>query len=338
LAQHFFHRLPQSVLLNLYGSSEVAADATCYDTRDYTASLTSIPIGRPIANTQVYLLDQHMQPVPIGVSGEIHIGGDGLARGYFNCPELTAAKFVPNPLNDKPEARLYKTGDQARYLPDGTLEYLGRLDQQVKLRGYRIELGEIEAVLVQHPAVREVVVVVREDSPGDKGLVAYVVLHPEQTATIAELRSHVMKQVPNYMVPGAFVFLETLPLLPNGKVDRKGLPTPDQTSYQLQETFVAPRTPLEETIAGIWGQVLGLERVGIHDNFFMLGGHSLLAIQVIALLHSATQVELPLRSFFETPTVAQLTELLSQLQASGVKADMPALRPISRQAYRVSSA
>src|SRR5205807_1464774 len=185
------------------------------------------PLGRPIANTQIYLLDCHMQLVPIGVPGELYVGGDGLVRGYFNRPELTAARFVPNPFSTEPGARLYKTGDWARFLPDGNIEFLGRLDQQVKLRGFRIELGEIEEVLRAHPAIRETVVVTREDTPGDKRLVAYVALHREQSVTSSELRRFLQAQVPAYMVPSAFVLLDALPLTPNGKVDRHALPTPD---------------------------------------------------------------------------------------------------------------
>jgi amino acid adenylation domain-containing protein len=341
LALRFLKSMPHSVLLNLYGSSEVAADVTCYDTQNYT-SLPCIPIGRPIANTQIYLLDDQMQPVPVGVPGELYVSGDGLARGYFNRPELTAAKFVPNPfvgtrfLGPQPGARLYKTGDWARYLSDGNIEYLGRLDHQVKLRGMRIELGEIESVLARHPAVRQAVVMAREDVPGDTRLVAYVVCHEKQTTTLDDLQSHVLKHLPNYMVPSAFVLLEALPLTPSGKIDRPALPAPDQARPELQSAFVVARTPLEETIAGIWSQVLEVEQVGIHDNFFALGGHSLLAMQVISRLRATFQVEVPLQSFLEAPTVAQLTEILRK--ASGAKSRKPPLRSISREAYRVPSA
>jgi acyl carrier protein len=328
--------MPDSVLLNLYGSSEVAADATCYDTRNYT-SLPCIPIGRPIANTQIYLLDHHMQLVPIGVPGELHVGGDGLARGYFNRPELTTSRFVPNPFSSTPGARLYKTGDWARYLPDGNIEYLGRMDHQVKIRGMRVELGEIESVLAQHPIVRQAVVMAREDVPEDLRLVAYVVLHENQTTTIDDLQSHVLKHLPNYMVPSAFVLLEALPLTPNGKLDRQALPAPDQARPELQSTFAAARTPLEDAIAAIWSQVLEIGQVGIYDNFFALGGHSLLAMQVISRLQATFQVEVPLHRFLEAPTVAQLAEILQQCKASNAKSRKSPLQSISREAYRVPS-
>ncbi len=334
LTLRFLNSMPKSVLINLYGSSEVAADATCYDTRN-SKSQTCVPIGRPIANTQIYLLDRHMQLVPIGVPGELHIGGDGLARGYFNRSELTAEKFVPNPFRPEPRALLYKTGDWARYLPDGDIEYLGRLDHQVKIHGFRIELGEIEAVLGEHPALRQAVVVAREDVPGDKRLVAYVVLHKRQTASIGDLQRHVMKHLPVYMIPFVFVLLEALPLMPNGKVNRLALPAPDRTHFKL-ETFVAPQTQMEEVMVGIWSQMLGIEQVGIHDNFFVLGGHSLLAMQIISRLRVALEVELPLRFFFEAPTIAELAERAKQLKANGTTTRMPPLRAISRQRHRTS--
>ncbi len=334
LALRFLNSMPKSVLINLYGSSEVAADATYYDTRN-SKSQTCVPIGRPIANTQIYLLDQHMQLVPIGVPGELHIGGDGLARGYYNRSELMAEKFVPNPFSLEPRALLYKTGDWARYLPDGDIEYLGRLDHQVKIRGFRIELGEIEAVLGEHPALRQAVVVAREDIPGDKHLVAYVVLHERQAVSIEDLQRHAMKRLPAYMILSAFVLLEALPLTPNGKVNRLALPAPDRTRFKL-ETFVAARTQMEEIMAGIWSQVLGIEQVGIHDNFFALGGHSLLAMQIISRLRVALEVELPLRFFFEAPTIAELTERAKQLKTSSTITHMPPLRAISRQNHRMS--
>jgi amino acid adenylation domain-containing protein len=273
-----------------------------------------VPIGRPIANTQVYLLDPHLQPVPIGVPGELYIGGHGVARGYLNRPELTAERFIVDPFRDEPQARLYKTGDLARYRPDGTLEFLGRLDQQVKLRGFRIELGEIEAVLTQHTAVRESVVLAREDAPGARGLVAYIVPRQAPPPTTRELRSFLQAKLPNYMVPSTFVMLAALPLTPNGKVDRRALPVPDQERPLLEEAFVAPRTPVEEALAGIWADVLGLTQVGIHDHFLELGGHSLLATQVIARLREAFQVELPLRSLFEAPTVADQAEYIETVR------------------------
>jgi surfactin family lipopeptide synthetase A len=274
-----------------------------------------VPIGRPIANTQLYILDPVLQPVPIGIPGELYIGGDGLARGYLNRPDLTAEKFIPNPFGSEPGARLYKTGDLARHRPDGNLEFLGRLDHQVKLRGFRIELGEIEAVLGGHPAVREAVVVVREDVPGDMRLVAFVVSDQEPAPASRELRAFLQAKLPDYMIPSVFIRLDILPLTPNGKVDRRALPAPDQARPAPEDAFVAPRTPVEEGLARIWAQVLGLEQVGIHDNFFELGGHSLLAMRVISRLRDTFHMELPLRSLFEAPTVAGLALTIAQRQA-----------------------
>lgn len=330
--------LPKAASLwNLYGPTETTIWSSIYQIEP---DEEAISIGRPIANTQIYLLDQHLQPVPVGVPGELYIGGDGLARGYLNRPELTTERFIPHPFSDESDARLYKTGDLARYLPDGTIEHLGRLDFQVKLRGYRIELGEIEAVLNEYPAVQQAVVVAREDAPGDKRLAAYIVLQnivlqKDQTAMVDDLRSHMMQQVPAYMVPSAFVLLETLPLTPNGKVDRRALPAPDDTRPELREAFVAPRTPIEEMVTGIWSQVLGIEQIGIHDDFFTLGGQSLLATQVTSRLRTALQVEVPLRTFFEASTVAQLAEIIPGLQAQRATPQMPALGTFSREAYRV---
>jgi hypothetical protein len=243
------------------------------------------------------------------VAGELHIGGVGLARGYHNRPELTAEKFIPNPFSAEPGARLYKTGDRARYLPDGNIEYLGRLDHQVKIRGFRIELGEIEAQLNQHPAVRAAAVLAREDTPGDKRLVAYVVARNESVSA-AELRTHLQLKLPHYMLPAAFVMLKTLPLTPTGKVDRKALPPPESCGCDPVQAYVAPRNPIEEVIAGIFQKVLKLDRVGIQENFFHLGGHSLIATQVISRVRHVFDVDLSFRSVFESPTVEGMTSSL----------------------------
>ena len=305
--------LPRAVSLwNLYGPTETTIWSTVCQIKPGDEVIS---IGRPIANTQVYLLDPQLQPVPVGVPGELYIGGDGLARGYLNRAELTAERFIPHPFSDEPGARLYKTGDLARYRADGTIEHLGRLDYQVKLRGFRIELGEIEAVLAQHLAVRQAVVVAREDVPGDKRLVAYVVPQPHQMPTISGLRGYLQAKLPDYMVPSAFVLLEAFPLTPNGKVDRRALPAPELTRPELQEAFVAPRTSIEEVVTGIWSQILGIEQIGIHDDFIALGGDSLMAMQVIARLRRVLQVQLSLTRFFEAPTVAQLAEIVTQLKA-----------------------
>jgi len=314
-------RLPDCKLRNHYGPSEshVVSAFTLPDTRsDWTLFP---PIGKPIANTQIYILDAHLQPVPVGVTGELHISGDGLARGYLNRPELTAEKFIPNPFSGDPKSRLYRTGDLARYLPDGNIEFLGRIDEQVKIRGYRIELGEIETALSQHPVVRRSVVMVREDSPGNKRLVAYVVLSQDQVSTASELRSFLREKLPEYMVPSGFVFLESLPLTPNGKVDRRALPVIDQSRPELEQSFEAPRTLIEEIVAQIWAEVLKVEKVGVHDNFFDLGGHSLLAAQLVSRIRDAFRIELPLRNLFEAPTVggvANHIELFRQ-QTAGLR-------------------
>jgi acyl-coenzyme A synthetase/AMP-(fatty) acid ligase/acyl carrier protein len=312
----FSSRLPDCRLYNQYGPTEahVVTAFSLEGTPDEWSALP--PIGRPIANTQIHLLDQHLQPVPIGVPGELYIGGDGLARGYLRRPALTAERFVPNPFGGRPGTRLYRTGDVARYLPDGNIEFLGRADSQVKVRGFRIELGEIETVLEQHPAVRQCVALAREDTPGDSSpvlgtgrrLVAYVVPKQMPGPTLSELRSFLKEKLPQYMLPSAFVFLDTLPLTPSGKVDRAALPAPDQIRPELEKTFVAPRTPVEIMLAEIWAKVLGLNEVGVHDDFFELGGHSLLATQVISRVRDALHVEIPLRSLFERPTVAGLAE------------------------------
>ncbi len=265
-------------------------------------------IGRAIANTQVYLLDSQLQPVPIGAKGELYISGNGLARGYLNQTKLTAELFIPNPFSQQPGTRLYKTGDMARYQRDGNIEFLGRIDEQVQLRGFRIELGEIEAVLAQHPAVQQTVVIAREDVPAKKRLVAYVVLNQPALRT-TDWRCFLKEKLPEYMVPSTFVVLEALPLTPNGKVERRALRAPDQLSPELEQTYVAPRTPVEETLVKIWAEVLGLQ-VGIHDNFFELGGHSLLATQLTSRVRDAFQVEVPLYTLFETPTAASMAKYI----------------------------
>src|SRR5205823_5797689 len=249
------------------GPTEATIDATSWRC-ERESQLQIAPIGRPIANTQVYILDRQLRPVPIGVLGELYIGGDGLARDYFHRPDLAAEKFLPHPVSEAPRAWLYKTGDLVRYLPEGHLEFLGRLDHQVKVRGFRIELGEIEAYLGGHPGVREVVVLAREDSPGEKRLVAYVVGQEGVIPSGSELRGFLKERLPEYMVPSAFVGLPALPLTPNGKVDRRALPAPEGRG--MTEGYVPPCTPTEELLAGIWAEVLRQERVGRHDNFFAL--------------------------------------------------------------------
>ena len=291
---------------DLYGPTET----TVYSTFALRKAGEPATIGRPLSNEQIYLLNPSGQPVPVGAAGEMYIGGDGLARGYLHRPELTAEKFVPDPFGNRPGARLYKTGDLARYLPEGNIEFLGRIDNQVKVRGFRIELSEIEVALGRHPAVRECVVVVREDAPGDKRLAAYLAPRDEAQLSISDLRKFLGEKLPNHMVPSVFVILDALPRSPNGKLDRRALPVPDVQRPALAETFIGPQTPVEEIVNRIWCEVLELEHIGIHDNFFELGGHSLLATQVISRFRVAFDVDLPLRVFFEQPTIAGLALLI----------------------------
>jgi amino acid adenylation domain-containing protein len=278
---------------NGYGPAEATCVATVYEA-DFSADdeLAAVPIGRPLANTRIYLLDRYLNPVPIGVPGELYIGGHGVARGYLNLPELTAERFMLDRFGDDPRGRLYRTGDLARYLPDGNIQFLGRSDHQVKIRGFRVEPGEVEAVLRQHPAVHEVVVMAREDEANDKRLVAYVVAASDTVASASELRGFLREKLPHYMIPSAFVFLDTLPLTPSGKVDLQALPKPDQANLGAETDFVAPRTPLERALAGIWAQVLGVERVSVYDNFFDLGGHSLLSLKVVHRVEKELGVQL----------------------------------------------
>ena len=332
LQKRFFSYL-DAELHNLYGPTEAAVDVTFWacvqqsDSEDNsTTHQKTIPIGRPIANIQIYLLDQHFNPVPVGVTGEVHIGGVGVGRGYLNRPELTALKFIPNPFSDQPNARLYKTGDLARYLPNGEIEYIGRIDNQVKLRGFRIELGEIEAVLANHPAVEQTVVLDQEDTHGNKRLVAYVVASPQYQPSekqvseiVPQLRHFLQEKLPDYMVPSAFVTLEALPLTPNGKVDRRSLAASGLTQVESEEILVARSTPVEEILAGIWAEILDLDQVGIHDNFFELGGHSLLATRVISQIQKVFKLKLPLHRLFDSPTVAKLaTEIEKASRANSV--------------------
>jgi non-ribosomal peptide synthase protein (TIGR01720 family) len=293
-------------LHNLYGPTEATIDATSWRC-ERESQLQIAPIGRPIANTQVYILDRQLRPVPIGVPGELYIGGDGLARGYLHRPELTPERFLPDPFSEEPGERLYKTGDLVRYLPEGHLEFLGRLDHQVKVRGFRIELGEIEAVLGSHPGVREVVVLAREDHPGEKRLVAYMVPVDQSASGLEGLRSFLKGKLPEYMVPSAFLALEALPLTPNGKVDRRALPAPER---RVVEGYVPPCTPTEELLAGIWAEVLRQERVGRHDNFFALGGDSILCIQVTARAHQAGLYLTP-KQLFQHQSIAELAVIVS---------------------------
>nr|WP_257236599.1 amino acid adenylation domain-containing protein [Nostoc sp. 'Peltigera malacea cyanobiont' DB3992] len=314
LIERFFAQVNlDNVLHNCYGPTEASIDTTFWSCQRDT-NYAIAPIGRPITNAEIHILDENLQPVSVGESGELHIGGIGLARGYLNRPELTTEKFIFNPFSSEPGARLYKTGDLARYLSDGNIEFLGRIDYQVKIRGFRIELGEIEAILAQHPALTQTLVIAREDVPGDKRLVAYIVASPEQIPSQAELRRFLETRLPEYMVPSFFVFLDTLPLNPNGKIDRRALPAPDTSDIRLSTNFVPPQNSTEEVLADIWAKVLRLEQVGIHDNFFELGGHSLLATQVMSRVRQAFQIEISFQLLFENPTIATLAEAIAQNQ------------------------
>jgi amino acid adenylation domain-containing protein len=300
-----FARLHDATLYNQYGPSESHVVSEFVLPPRLGTQKWLPPIGGPIANTHLYVMDLTMPTMlPVGVPGELCIGGVSLARGYLNRPDLTAEKFSPDPFSESPGARLYRTGDLARYRPDGNIEFLGRIDQQVKVRGFRIELGEVEAALGRHDSVKEAVVAAREDPAGDKRLVAYVVPRTADPPTVTELRRFLLDRLPGYMVPSVFAFLGSLPLTATGKVDRRKLPAPERARPELEEGFVAPRNTIEEKLAVIWADVLGLERVGVHDSFFELGGHSLLATQVISRVRDAFQLELPLKQLFETPSVA----------------------------------
>ncbi len=316
LAQALLPRV--GCLWNMYGPTETTVWSTIRQVSDAEAPIT---VGRPIANTRVYILDEQRQPVPVGVSGELWIGGEGVARGYRQRPELSAERFHPDPFCGQGGGRMYATGDLARYRPNGDIEVLGRMDFQVKVRGFRIELGEIEEALSAIPGVHQAVVSARDDGHGIKRLVGYVVSEPEAVAqmpTVSDLRHRLLATLPDYMVPGQFVFLERFPLTPNGKIDRLALPEPEAVRPSLEQSYEAPRTPFEQTLAEICGELLELDRVGIHDNFFALGGHSLLATRMVSRIHDALGVELPLRVFFERPTVAELAEYISEQEMAGM--------------------
>jgi amino acid adenylation domain-containing protein len=312
--QRYLAATNNGVLINGYGPTEnTTFSCTHRMGAGWELRGNSVPIGRPITNTQVYVLDQRLEPVPIGVAGELYLGGAGLAREYLRRPELTAEKFLPHPFSAVPGARLYRTGDQVRWLADGTLEFMGRLDQQVKVRGFRIELGEIEATLGEQNEVKDAVVIAREDSAGEKRLVAYVVprievqsIHQESAQLIARLRLHLEEKLPDYMIPASFVLLDALPLTANDKVDRRALPAPDEARPEQAGEFVAPSTPIEELLSRLWAEMLKVESVGVHDDFFTLGGHSLLATRLVSRVRENFGVELPVRSLFETPTVRHI--------------------------------
>jgi acyl carrier protein len=313
-SQELFFTKLKAELHQQYGPTETCIDVTIFDCRRESGP-RAIPIGRPIANTQAYVLDVNQRPVSVGVAGELHIGGDALAHGYLRRPELTAEKFIPSSFTDEAGARLYKTGDLARFLPDGNLQFLGRIDHQVKIRGFRVEPGEVEAALRQYPGVRDAIVLVREDNPGDKRLVGYVLVAEGVELNAGALRNFMKERLPDYMTPSAFVSLQTWPLTTNGKIDRRVLPAPDQNGYQPNEEFQQPRNEVEETLTGLWADALKLPAVGIHDNFFELGGHSLLAMRLMSRVRQRFQMEIELRVLFESPTVAGMAALIEEGQS-----------------------
>lgn len=311
--EHHGDKMPR--LVNMYGITETTVHVTYYPLKaaDAEAGAKSL-IGEPIPDLQLHILSQDQKPVPVGMPGELYVGGAGLSRSYLNQPELTSKCFVPDPFTIKPDKRLYKTGDMVRSLSDGNIEYIGRIGSQVKIRGFRIEPGEIESVLSEHPGVRQAVVMAREDVPNDKRLAAYVVPGNIQGSVASELRGFLRKRVPDYMIPSAFVTLEALPLTPNGKLDYDSLPAPGTIMPEPSETYAEPRNSSEKKLAGIWADVLGIGQIGIHDNFFELGGHSLSATRVISRVNESFQVNLSLRSLFDAPTVESLARNIQAIQ------------------------
>ena len=321
--------LPATRLINGYGPTEGTTFTCCYSIpKEIGESISSIPIGRPIGNTRVYILDHRLEPVPVGVAGELYIGGDGLARGYLNRPELTAEKFIAHPFSSEPGARIYRTGDLARYRPDGNIEFLGRMDHQVKIRGFRIELEEIEIALQQHADVSQCVAAAPEDAAGEKRLVAYVVpANPDRAPAISGLRDFLKQKLPDYMVPAAFVMLPNLPLTPNGKIDRKALPEPGRSQDGLERQLVEPRTPMEMQLAQIWKRILNVTGVSVHDNFFELGGHSLLAVRLISEIHNSLHRSLPLLVFFKNPTFEAMAKVLHASDYARAEPQLITLQP-----------
>jgi aryl carrier-like protein len=317
---------------NMYGPTETTIWSAALEVK---AGEGPVPIGHPIANTELFVLDQELQFVPIGVPGELYISGLGLARGYHDRPELTAEKFVANPFSQEPGTRMYKTGDLVRRRHDGTLEFLGRLDNQVKLRGFRIELGEIESVLGNHPGVAQGVVSLREDVVGERRLIGYIVPAKDATPSTAELREFLVKKLPAYMAPAAYVTLDAMPLTPNGKIDRGALPAPDWSKQQERIAYTGPRNPEEETMAGIWAEVLRLERVGINDNLFELGADSLHVFQITARANRAGISVTP-RQVLQLRTIAAIFDQLATGSPNQTQAQNQAIMPVPRHKCRLA--
>jgi acyl-coenzyme A synthetase/AMP-(fatty) acid ligase/acyl carrier protein len=335
--REFFMQLPDCTLQNQYGPTESHVVTTFTLEGSPETWPDRPPIGRPIANARIHILDKGGRRVPVGVPGELHIGGDVLAQGYLGRAELTAERFISDPFERRSDARLYRTGDRARILADGNIEFLGRLDDQVKVRGYRIEPGEIEVQLARHPGVRDVVVVAPEIEPGNRRLVGYVVAHElaAQGELEAELKGFLGSVLPEYMVPAAIVVLEVFPLTPSGKVDRLALAAAG--NVRSENGFVPAGTATEETVAGVWSEVLGIQPIGATDNFFDLGGHSLLATRVISRIRKAFDVEIGLRSIFAAPTVAGLATIVDGLLETEQQAGGLVLTPVNRERHRVAT-
>ena len=322
--------LAPGTLYNHYGPTETTVGSlTCQVSSPLPAQSGSLtPIGKPLANTQIYILDQYFQPVPPGVEGELYIGGSSVTRGYLGHPDMTAERFLPHPFGVEAGARLYRTGDRARYRYDGNVEFMGRRDEQVKIRGYRIEPGEIETALLQHPTVQDVVVMATQDVRGDSRLVAYLVGYADTSSVSSDLHKFLRTKLPEYMLPSTFLWLQAFPHTAHGKIDRKALQAMTPLEVESAGEWAAPLDPLEEMIAGIWGQVLGRESVGVHENFFEMGGHSLLAIQLISRLRTVLHMEVPLRTLFEAPSVAALAQQLRQIAPGQQHLAMPPLAPL----------
>jgi acyl carrier protein len=323
----------QLKFFNGYGPTECTVGSSWHQV-ETLREFIKVPIGSPINNVRIYLLDQHLNPVPIGVGGEVHIGGLGQARGYYNRFDLTAEKFIPDPFSREDGGRLYKTGDLARYLPNGNMEFIGRIDQQVKIRGFRIELGEIESILQEYKGIKDAVVILRDDTPGNQRLVAYLINEDGVSIEFVKLRVYLRERLPEFMIPTAFVTLEAFPLTPSGKIDRRALPIPDRDRSDLSSEYIAPRNEIEEKMANICKELLSLERVGVYDNFFDLGGHSLLATQFVSRLKETFRVDVALRTLFDKPMIAELANEIKILQERGSETQIPTIRRASREARR----
>jgi amino acid adenylation domain-containing protein len=332
LLQRFQQTLPEAVLYNLYGTSEVW-DATWHKTSAWDSERLTVPIGTPIANVQTHVLDKHAQPVPVGVPGELYVSGWGLAEGYLHQEALTQRHFVRLAILPESAGLAYRTGDLVRYLPSGDLEYLGRMDQQLKVRGYRVEPGEVEAVLAQHHQIKQVVVV-QEADVTDR-LIAYIVPEPQASPTTNELRRWLLSKLPDYMVPSAFVIVDTFPLTPSGKIDRRILQFSDSTRTDLEQDYEPPRSETEQQLVKIWSGILKIDRIGIQDNFFDIGGHSLMATQVVSRVRTTFNVDFALHKFFESPTIKGLAALLESVVQDGARPSTPTITRVARDKYRV---